>query len=862
MVVAESSHAQVKLPKIRFVQSENAQFGFDGYEVLRWKSRYQTFTNSDSSTFHVAYKSMLSGSVDRVSLLLDPSMDSLKHLAFRIDSLPVSLNFTRLGKDTIQLELPAATEDFRLEVFYKNKLESALEVIVYDEITFNIKIVPLVSKQFYRDSMLHYLNGVFAQAGVSIDLSIDTYFDLNDEIDTIFANPGKDHNRYTEQMIEVRDEYFNARGNDKKTYYIFVIPGFVSEKYSGFMVRNKGVGFVKRDAENFYREIAHQLGYGIGKLDDTWKGEGPEKGSTSNLMDLSGTHLTHHQWKKIRKGGWSVSYYDDFENVHTNNGLIAYYMWEEQEDGTIKFKGDDPRGGVNRPYKKNTYSLHLNIDNFLFYQLFDIWIYPICLLHIIAFLLMMISSIFVRRYTVKKVAFIQRRRIFRFATRISSFVLHLWFFWLLFLLINEGYYLFEVDHGRLDYLSGKSYREAKKEIWMNDNVRRNEEDYIGSEVLIRRKNNWYLEKRKQVLYFDVTTKNGKETLRFSKDSDQLQLQTKKFRKKALSHYFVFRYKDDKGKIVSEKVFNHFGINITEKLELDDPAERILLFVNGYRPTSLGSSFEENFADIQKKGLEFSNTMNLIYDFDRFAYWNQWNAMDTRFKKRINPTATYYADGHHSVTTSNHETLIDFTQLSLSYPDRCENRKHHTCKKTEKGWTWIGLGREVPTYETQHLDPNVDGFNLRVRNGKIAGRNLYQMFNELPANSQNDTLYIVAHSMGYAYSLGIVQKLRGKINFGGFYIIAAENAESGFVDESEWKEVWQYGSDFEAHKLNEPCLLDGIAPQTKAAGLSPRNRVYVPENLYKKMGFFESHFIGNYTWIFDLEPGAPGYIRQR
>jgi hypothetical protein len=163
---------------------------------------------------------------------------------------------------------------------------------------------------------------------------------------------------------------------------------------------------------------------------------------------------------------------------------------------------------------------------------------------------------------------------------------------------------------------------------------------------------------------------------------------------------------------------------------------------------------------------------------------------------------------------------------------------------------------------QPLEPNVDGFNERRENGKIAGRNFLQLLNEIPSKSNNDTLFIVAHSMGYAYALGMMDVMRGKINFGGFYIIAAENAESGEVNEDEWKEIWQFGSDFEAHKKSAPCLLDGIAPQTKAAGLSPRNRIYIPEEFYKRMGFFDSHFVGYYTWIFDIPKDAPGYIEQR
>jgi len=124
------------------------------------------------------------------------------------------------------------------------------------------------------------------------------------------------------------------------------------------------------------------------------------------------------------------------------------------------------------------------------------------------------------------------------------------------------------------------------------------------------------------------------------------------------------------------------------------------------------------------------------------------------------------------------------------------------------------------------------------------------------------LYIVAHSMGYAYCLGMIDELRGKIEFGGLYIIAPENASAGKVNMNEWKEVWQYGSNFGRYAKGAPCLLDGIAPQVKVAGLKTAQRVFIPDKYYKRMGFFDSHFIGHYTWIFDIPEGDPGYIQQR
>jgi hypothetical protein len=148
------------------------------------------------------------------------------------------------------------------------------------------------------------------------------------------------------------------------------------------------------------------------------------------------------------------------------------------------------------------------------------------------------------------------------------------------------------------------------------------------------------------------------------------------------------------------------------------------------------------------------------------------------------------------------------------------------------------------------------------NGQIAGRSLLQELNEIPNKSENDTLYIVAHSMGYAYALGMIKELRGRISFGGLYIIAPENAFCGRIRPKEWKEVWQYGSNFNKGKEDAPCLQDGVAPQTAVSGLTNAQRCYIPPGLYATKGYFDSHFIGYYSWIFNIHQGHKGAIRQR
>lgn len=867
VLISTVGYAQDTEPKaLEFVSHENQLFGFDSNELTDWKEQYEFSLLRDSSETnqpHTVYKSVIEGVADSINIQLSDSID-FSNVTFNIADSTYDLESIDKTNGLFTIVLPEMKSSYVLTVFVDEIKIGELNVTVYPMNTVKVIVVPLIKDKIDSDSLEAYLNRVYQQAGLNVSLEVQFYFKTRHFKDSLLSNPSPDKDRFTDQMTEIRNEYFeDYHDSEEKAYYVFVVDGFVNKSIEGYAIQSKAVSFVKFEIDNLYREVAKQLGFGIGSLEDSWVKNGPEKGSTANLMDLDSIVLTYEQWEAIQLLHKNVSYYDDYEDVRTNNGLIAYYLWEEDANGNIIISSLGLKKSLKRPFKRNTYSLFLDIDNFLFIQLFDVWEYPICFLHLFSLALLAFLSVFVRKKIVKRSARIKRYRLLRWANRFLVFVVFLAGLFGLFLLINEGYYMYEVHDGELKVLSKMSTYDASKEITENRNLRRSQEKDMGSQVLIKKGGKWTLNKKKKVLYFNLKGNDkGVMKCKFSYDSDTLKLQTKDFQKTAHSHYFVFNYLDANGDILKQEAFNHIGVDITDKLKLDDPAKRILLFVNGYRPTSLGSSFEKNFDDIRKNGLEFAKTTNLIYSFDRYAYWEKWNEMNIRFQKRLNPSETYYADGHHSVSTTNHRSLINFTTLAAKYPKRCRNPKRHVCKKSEKGWSIFGLRTEVNTYELHDLEPNEDGFAERKMNGYIAGRNLYQIFNELPNMSKNDTLYIVSHSMGYAYSLGIIEKLKGKINFGGMYIIAPENPTVGDLKVKEWKEVWQYGNDFEAYRLAAPCLLDGIAPQAKVKGLTPSQRAYSPEADYKKMGFFNSHFIGHYTWIFDLNKDQPGFINQR
>lgn len=854
--------------RVDFFASPEQKYGFDKFQSNEYAENYNKIEFDNGDPYFIPFKSIGYNKTDEVRFVIQ-NKKYLDKNAFhiKIGNQTIYIDTAEFENDTISITLPKRKAHYFVEAFYFNELIGKLDVKVFSRKTENIILVPLVQTAIRKDSLEDYLNSIYIQAGLKLNIDIQPVF-KSEEIDfELLNNPSQANDRYTSQMIDIRDLYFQRHPEaDKKSYYLFIIPGFVKPEINGYMVRNKSIGFIKEsELDEMQYTIARQLGFGLGSLNATWKDDGPEEGSTKNLMDNShGILLTETQWQSIRMGSNSLAYYDDYEDVQTNSGIIAYYFWKEDQQGNIIFTTTNLLGSINRPFKKNQYSVYLDIDNFLFKPVFEVFGILISILHIIGFLVLFILSIFIRRKLVKRWrnGFF-KLRILRFSFRIVNFGAFLISFYFLFLLINQAYRMFEVNEGVLKDLNGMTLNKARNEIRDNNYTSKLEENKLGSEIVVKKGDNWYLKKRKKVLYFSlIQDGDGWKDCRYITDSDELAVDSKNYRENAQSHYMVFDYYNESREKIDQKVFNHLGIDITQKLELKDPVKRILLFVNGYRPTSMSQSFEDNFTDIQKNGLEFPNSTNKIYNFDRYDYWRPWNDIDLLFQNRINPAETFYADGHFTVETSNHRSLVDFTSLSSIYPKRCKDKNNHVCKTTEvENWSTLWFKTDKKTVDLFNLKPNKKGFSERRSNGKIAGRNLHQIFNELPNNSSNDTLYIVAHSMGYAYSLGIIDQLRGKINFGGLYIIAPENASAGKINMNEWQEVWQYGDDFKSEKDKSPCLLDGIAPQTKAGGLNSNNRVFIPSEKYSIKGFYDSHFIGYYTWIFKIGKDSKGYIKQ-
>ncbi|MDQ6481854.1 hypothetical protein [Dyadobacter sp. LHD-138] len=150
---------------------------------------------------------------------------------------------------------------------------------------------------------------------------------------------------------------------------------------------------------------------------------------------------------------------------------------------------------------------------------------------------------------------------------------------------------------------------------------------------------------------------------------------------------------------------------------------------------------------------------------------------------------------------------------------------------------------------------------------------------LSNGTETITIDVVAHSMGFAYAQGMIDVVRNStikanIKWSGYYILAPENGSAGDVKDLPFEEIWQYGSDLNQPGADPMWLQDGVAPQVAVGGINnlpsgntKGGRAFTPKNQNIPKGFVESHSIGNYGWIFSIQPGlqnnlSNGYVSPR
>lgn len=262
------------------------------------------------------------------------------------------------------------------------------------------------------------------------------------------------------------------------------------------------------------------------------------------------------------------------------------------------------------------------------------------------------------------------------------------------------------------------------------------------------------------------------------------------------------------------------INGYAQVEQSAPAaKRYLVFINGYRGYKADKEITNN--EVSTKPASY------------------WYAIDDTISARFKTDIPLYIDAHHPLTNSMHKNKARFIKAYLLSRFCFISRKSR----------WV-------------LNDNINaaGFMERFEHGSIAGRNFIE---EHCRVGIKDTIDIVSHSMGYAYSLGFIEEVKDRCIFGKMLAFAPESANFMGSDWSIFQEVWQYGSNMDQPHSDIICLQDGIAPQTQINGLDKMmpnkgGRVFLPE--IAKRGFVKSHHLYFYTWFYSIKPNEFGYFK--
>ncbi|WP_149244335.1 SprB repeat-containing protein [Dyadobacter sp. 32] len=347
----------------------------------------------------------------------------------------------------------------------------------------------------------------------------------------------------------------------------------------------------------------------------------------------------------------------------------------------------------------------------------------------------------------------------------------------------------------------------------------------------------------------------------------------------------------------------------------DLVKNIMIFANGYRFYGKGAA-----GILLNSPKEYNETNNLITSDAINRYWSKESIaeedqtdMDIEFLARRKPDVVYYADGHHSITTSNHNVANDvnrsmsekfapgiigsmLAQANMAVSTMEEQFIYILSAMAADGYTVFEADKPVilksiEEFRKKHKDilncsgnpacvvldtePNDAGFKTRWENGKLAASDLLVRMASTKRPPNAKVIYnidIVAHSMGFAYAQGMIEALKShnNITWGSYYIIAPENgcsATYGKVDPAQWKDqIWQYGSNLGQGDPDPLWNQDGVAPQCPVTGLTDQSRAFIPATYGNgktiPKGYLESHSISNYGWIFELNTNANGYVKTR
>jgi hypothetical protein len=317
-----------------FQQHPDELFGFDPKEHNQWHDNYEIILLQDQSHYFVSNKSLAVGQGDVVSVFVPSSTPNPSAKLPNGSSLSLVAGS---GNGIYTLTIPQFYSKGTYALYIHDGFDriGKLNIYVYEEKNKEVYLVPIAN---LGNDPSADIQKIFKEANINLNITVlDAWQNDDFTPSTTIAMPENVGNldKYSEDMRALRDAYFAAHPNlPKNAYYLFVVAGFNNPNEQGYMVRGKGLGFIKVNSPP--RTFAHELAHGIGALPHTWNNNGPAQGTTNNLMDyppvgpsnqsagMPNGNLTKAQWQAMRSWSLLPSFWDEEEDGMYSLPVLDY----------------------------------------------------------------------------------------------------------------------------------------------------------------------------------------------------------------------------------------------------------------------------------------------------------------------------------------------------------------------------------------------------------------------------------------------------------------------------------------------------------------------------------------------------------
>ncbi len=822
---------------VTFAPTNETKYAFDPWQKAydansQWKAKYESLTVAGGGQYRVSSKLLVPDEADKVLALVNLKDKSLVPDSIRFVNGKGTQFTTRKITDTsFEISLvggPAGDAQEIYALYPITPLSSGegsgvrsytlgkLLVASYQPRAIKLSLVPVNGTALNEDAVREQLNAIYEPLGIDFDISIEDNFDYTPLQNAPLKVEGSGLlSVYTDQMKALNNAFVASGNYEDGTIYLLVLPKGADKNgnakgLEGDMPRGQQFGYLFAEGlsdQQLALAAAHEVGHGVFHLQHTFSYSGLKQGDLpSNVMDYANSNsLSFGEGRgEVAKLQWDL--------IHDPGLVIGVFETDKGAEmaGGIAYVADKfDQNGDPIPFKYGTSQCkYFSVDKG--------WI---------------------GKFSDKDIENIKS------------------------LFINKNGYLEKITD-----LNNNTYK-----LFSAINLASKEKQHAAACYLVDQ----------EKIRADIkngTVAQGLKIIPYNNNADTAYQLTGK----AIDAYQFATLAVEQsavGKNILVLDGNTFRCHTLTEWDLTRDPHHSVLFVSGYR-----FSYPEN---VHKDDIYTSDIVDEGKPY--------WAGIDDLFKTRLKCANVYYADGHMSITTSNHnwDNNVEKSMAKFYCSGKGVIDAVPSCA-VEAGIKYgsnvielipiVGaaikitlVATDVVCSATPHLntESNPTGFNIRRQTGANAsGKAFLKKLMANPNIAKNsdgfitDTLDIVCHSMGYAYALGMIDYLKGKVTFGRLYIIAPENAGAGGTDWTQFSEVWQYGSDENKEPISKQ---DGIAPQVPCPGIPnlPTNkggRAYIPQDGTVKRGFYSSHTIENYKWIFDkLTPtgtNSAGYVKPR